>query len=32
MQAMWKRCYDLAMKYKGNVRVGVQLHKLMEVR
>ena len=32
MQAMWKRCYDLAVKYKGNVRVGVQLHKLMEVR
>lgn len=32
MQAMWKRCYDLVMKYKGNVRVGVQLHKLMEVR
>ena len=32
MQAMWKCCYDLAMKYKGNVRVGVQLHKLMEVR
>lgn len=32
MQAMWKRCYDLAMKYKGNVRVGIQLHKLMEVR
>lgn len=32
MQAMWKRCYELAMKYKGNVRVGVQLHKLMEVR
>ena len=32
MQAMWKRCYDLAMKYKGNVRVGIQLHKLMGVR
>lgn len=32
MQAMWKRCYDLAMKYRDNVRVGVQLHKLMEVR
>lgn len=32
MQAMWKRCYELAMKYKSNVRVGVQLHKLMEVR
>ena len=32
MQAMWKRCYELAMKYRGNIRVGVQLHKLMEVR
>lgn len=32
MQAMWKRCYELAMKYKDNVRVGIQLHKLMEVR
>lgn len=32
MQAMWKRCYELAMKYGNNVRVGVQLHKLMEVR
>lgn len=32
MQAMWKRCYELAMKHPKNVRVGVQLHKLMEVR
>lgn len=32
MQAMWKRCYELAMKYPKYVRVGVQLHKLMEVR
>lgn len=32
MQKAWKRCYELAMKYRGNVRVGVQLHKLMEVR
>lgn len=33
MQAMWKRCYELAMKYANlGVRVGVQLHKLMEVR
>lgn len=32
MQAMWKRCYELAMKYPEYVRVGVQLHKLMEVR
>ena len=34
MQAMWKRCYELAMKYgrHSRVRVGVQLHKLMEVR
>ena len=32
MQAMWKRCYELAMKYSKCVRVGVQLHKLMEVR
>lgn len=33
MQPMWKRCYELAMKYHNcNVRVGVQLHKLMEVR
>ena len=32
LQAMWKRCYELAMKHKPYVRVGVQLHKLMEVR
>lgn len=32
MQNMWKHCYDLAMKFGGNVRIGVQLHKLMEVR
>ena len=32
MQAMWKRCYELAMKHSEYVRVGVQLHKLMEVR
>lgn len=32
MQNMWSRCYVLATKYKGAVRVGVQLHKLMEVQ
>ena len=32
MQAMWKRCYELAMKHSEYVRVGVQLHKFMEVR
>lgn len=32
MQNSWKRCYELAMKYPDRLRVGVQLHKLMEVR
>ena len=32
MQNMWNRCCELAMRYKSNVRVGVQLHKLMGVR
>lgn len=31
MQAMWKKCYDIAMK-DSRLRVGVQLHKLMEVK
>lgn len=31
MQASWKACYELAMKYPY-LRVGVQLHKLIEVR
>lgn len=30
MQDMWKRCYELAMS-DPRLRVGVQLHKLMEV-
>lgn len=30
MQEMWKKCYDLAMA-DSRLRVGVQLHKLMEV-
>lgn len=33
MQNMWKKCHDIVMSYnKGNLRVGVQLHKLMEVK
>ena len=33
MQNMWKKCHDIVMSYgKDNVRVGVQLHKLMEVK
>ena len=31
MQASWKICFELAMKHP-NWRVGVQLHKIMEVR
>lgn len=31
MQAMWKKCYDIAMA-DPRLRVGVQLHKLMEVK
>lgn len=31
MQAMWQRCYELAMQ-DFRLRVGVQLHKLMEVQ
>lgn len=31
MQAMWKKCMDIALK-DPRYRVGVQLHKLMEVR
>ena len=31
MQASWKRCFELAMSHP-NWRVGVQLHKIMEVR
>lgn len=31
MQAMWQRCYDIAM-HDPRLRVGVQLHKLMEVK
>ena len=31
MQASWKKCFELAMKHP-NWRVGVQLHKIMEVR
>ena len=30
MQHMWKKCYELAMA-DSRLRVGVQLHKLMEV-
>lgn len=31
MQNMWKKCYEIAMK-DSRLRVGVQLHKLMEVK
>lgn len=31
MQEMWKKCYDIAM-HDPRLRVGVQLHKLMEVK
>lgn len=31
MQAMWKRCHEMAMM-DPRLRVGVQLHKLMEVQ
>lgn len=31
MQRSWKKCYEFAMKHP-NWRVGVQLHKIMEVR
>lgn len=31
MQAMWKKCYEIAMA-DPRLRVGIQLHKLMEVR
>lgn len=31
MQEMWKKCNDIALK-DSHYRVGVQLHKLMEVR
>lgn len=31
MQASWKKCFELAMKHP-DWRVGVQLHKIMEVR
>ena len=33
MQNMWKRCYNIVRSYgKNNLRVGIQLHKLMEVK
>lgn len=31
MQAMWQKCFDIAMA-DPRLRVGIQLHKLMEVR
>lgn len=32
MQNSWKKCFKLAMEDPDHLRVGVQLHKLMEVR
>ena len=33
MQNMWKRCHNIVLQNgNDNLRVGVQLHKLMEVR
>lgn len=32
MQESWKKCYNFAMQRPGELRVGVQLHKLAEVK
>lgn len=32
MQESWKKCMEFAMQKPGELRVGVQLHKIMEVR
>lgn len=32
MQNSWKKCYEFAMQDPTHLRVGIQLHKIMEVR